>query len=131
VPNHQVHFNRAEHSEEERQGSCFRWAPLGVAMTTVCLNHFGAACTSSFSIGKLGGPLELGNAIFEYLEVFHNQRRRHSMLGMCIPVEYEKTRRPSCHAWNFKYRTPRNPGHIKITDKPRAVQKLQSLEKAT
>jgi hypothetical protein len=56
VPNHQVHFNRAEHSEEELQGSGSRWAPLGVAMTTVCLNHFGAACTSSFSIGKLGGP---------------------------------------------------------------------------
>jgi putative transposase len=26
--------------------------------------------------------LELANAIFEYLEVFHNRRRRHSALGM-------------------------------------------------
>ena len=34
--------------------------------------------------------LELANAIFEYLEVFHNRRRRHSMLGMRSPVEYEK-----------------------------------------
>ena len=33
--------------------------------------------------------LELTNAIFEYLEVFHNRRRRHSALGMLTPVEYE------------------------------------------
>ena len=33
--------------------------------------------------------LELANAIFEYLELFHN-RRRHSMLGTGSPVEHEK-----------------------------------------
>jgi putative transposase len=33
--------------------------------------------------------LELANAIFEYLEVFHNRRRRHSSLGMLTPNEYE------------------------------------------
>lgn len=26
--------------------------------------------------------IELANAIFEYLEVWHNRRRRHSQLGM-------------------------------------------------
>jgi putative transposase len=34
--------------------------------------------------------VELANAIFEYLEIFHNRKRRHSALGMCTPVEYEK-----------------------------------------
>jgi transposase InsO family protein len=34
--------------------------------------------------------LELGNTIFEYLEVFHNRGRRNSMLGMLSPVESEK-----------------------------------------
>jgi putative transposase len=34
--------------------------------------------------------VELANAIFEYLEVFHNRRRRHSALGMLSPVEYER-----------------------------------------
>lgn len=34
--------------------------------------------------------IELANAIFEYLEVFHNHRRRHSSLGMQTPVEFEK-----------------------------------------
>jgi putative transposase len=33
--------------------------------------------------------LELANAIFEYLEVFHNRKRRHSALGMLSPTEYE------------------------------------------
>jgi putative transposase len=33
--------------------------------------------------------LELANAIFEYLEVFHNRRRRHSALGMLTPAEYD------------------------------------------
>ncbi len=33
--------------------------------------------------------VELANAIFEYLEIFHNRRRRHSSLGMLSPVEYE------------------------------------------
>ena len=33
--------------------------------------------------------LELSNAIFECLEIFHNRQRRHSSLGMLTPVEYE------------------------------------------
>jgi putative transposase len=34
--------------------------------------------------------LELANAIFEYLEIFHNRRRRHSALGWLTLIEYEK-----------------------------------------
>ncbi|GIH49967.1 hypothetical protein Mro03_51460 [Microbispora rosea subsp. rosea] len=33
--------------------------------------------------------IELANAIFECLEIFHNRQRRHSALGMRTPVEYE------------------------------------------
>ena len=33
--------------------------------------------------------VELANAIFEYLEIFHNRKRRHSALGMLTPVEFE------------------------------------------
>lgn len=33
--------------------------------------------------------IELANAIFEYLEIFHNRRRRHSALGMLTPIDYE------------------------------------------
>jgi len=34
--------------------------------------------------------VELANAIFEYLEVFHNRQRRHSALEMCTPIEFEQ-----------------------------------------
>lgn len=34
--------------------------------------------------------LELANAIFEYLEIFHNRQRRHSSIGMHTPIEFEK-----------------------------------------
>ena len=37
--------------------------------------------------------IELANAIFEYIEIFHNRRRRHSALGMRTPIEYGDTRR--------------------------------------
>jgi transposase InsO family protein len=35
--------------------------------------------------------IELANAIFDYLEVFHNRQRRHSSLGMLTPIEFENT----------------------------------------
>ena len=34
--------------------------------------------------------IELANAIFEYLEIFHNRQRRHSALGWRTSVEFEK-----------------------------------------
>jgi putative transposase len=37
--------------------------------------------------------IELANAIFEYLEVFHNRQRRHSALGWLTPIEYEQQHR--------------------------------------
>ena len=33
--------------------------------------------------------VELANAIFEYIEIFHNRQRRHSALGYKTPIEYE------------------------------------------
>ncbi len=33
--------------------------------------------------------MELANAIFDYLEIWHNRRRRHSSLGMLPPIEFE------------------------------------------
>jgi putative transposase len=38
--------------------------------------------------------VELANAIFEYLEIFHNRQRRHSALGMLTPVEFEAVQQP-------------------------------------
>jgi len=33
--------------------------------------------------------VELANAIFEYIEIFHNRQRRHSSLGMLTPLDFE------------------------------------------
>jgi putative transposase len=38
--------------------------------------------------------LERANAVFEYLEIFHNRQRRHSSLGILSPIEFE-TRQPT------------------------------------
>ncbi len=38
--------------------------------------------------------IELANALFEYLEIFHNRQRRHSALGMRTPIEYEMMQPP-------------------------------------
>ncbi len=35
--------------------------------------------------------VDLANAMFEYLEIFHNRKRRHSSLGMLTPVEFGST----------------------------------------
>jgi putative transposase len=34
--------------------------------------------------------VELANAIFDYLEIFHNRTRRHSALAMLTPLEFEQ-----------------------------------------
>ena len=35
--------------------------------------------------------VELANALFEYIEGFHNRRRRQSALGFQTPVAFENT----------------------------------------
>lgn len=42
--------------------------------------------------------VELANAIFEYLEIFHNRQRRHSALGMLTPIEFETIHQPTAAA---------------------------------
>ncbi len=32
---------------------------------------------------------ELANAMFGYIEIFHNRQRRHSQLGYLAPIDYE------------------------------------------
>jgi putative transposase len=38
---------------------------------------------------------ELATALFEYLEIFDNRRRRHSSLGMLTPIEFEARQGPA------------------------------------
>ncbi len=41
---------------------------------------------------KWNTRLELANAMFDYLEIWHNRKRRHSQLGMLSPIEFERNR---------------------------------------
>lgn len=41
---------------------------------------------------RIDRGLELANAIFEYLEIWHNRKRRHSQLGWLTPLEFERNR---------------------------------------
>jgi len=33
--------------------------------------------------------VELANAIFEYIEIWHNRARRHSSIGYLTPIDFE------------------------------------------
>ncbi len=41
---------------------------------------------------KWNTRIELSNAMFEYLEIWHNRKRRHSQLGWLSPIEFERNR---------------------------------------
>jgi putative transposase len=38
--------------------------------------------------------IELANALFDYLEIWHNRQRRHSQLGMLSPIQFETQAAP-------------------------------------
>ena len=63
--------------------------------------------------------LELANALFEYLEMFHNRRRRHTALGMLTPDRVRTpTRRDRSRSLNSSNLTPPNGGRIKVSGQP-------------
>lgn len=49
----------------------------------------GADPTELLNRKKWRTRIELANAIFDYLEIFHNRQRRHSSIGMFTPIEFE------------------------------------------
>ncbi len=57
--------------------------------------------------------IELANAMFECLEIFHNRQRRHSALGMLTPNRVrERTLHTSTRSLKSNIATPRDSGHI-------------------
>jgi Integrase core domain len=67
--------------------------------------------------------IELANALFEYLEIFHNGRRRHSALGMLTPIKYEMLHqnRPVSNNPTTRTRQPRRDRSS--GERPRPVAK--------
>jgi putative transposase len=70
--------------------------------------------------------VELANAIFEYLEIFHNRQRRHSALGMLTPIEFA-TRQSPATRHESSQSTPPNPGHPRASKFPRAIHSRSRL----
>jgi len=63
--------------------------------------------------------IELANAIFDYLEIFHNRQRRHSALGMRTPIEFEMLHQTTqLVAWNPATRLQETRGTSKSPDMP-------------
>lgn len=72
------------------RGCCPRWAQSGTATTTRRFESFWSRMQVELLDRKRWHTrLELANAIFEYLEIWHNRQRRHSALGMLTPVDFE------------------------------------------
>ena len=61
--------------------------------------------------------IELANAIFEYLEIWHNRQRRHTSLGMLTPVEFENRHqhKPAARIQQSAYTKHRDPHSLHKT----------------
>lgn len=56
------------------------------------LNAAGIGCLAIDRPFHVPTRIELANALFEYLEVWHNRKRRHSQLGWQTPIGFERNR---------------------------------------
>ncbi len=65
-----------------RKGDCYDNAPMESFWGTL----------KEEGVGKVFFPSrkEAKTAIFDYIEVFYNRKRKHSSLGYCSPVDFEK-----------------------------------------
>ena len=68
--------------------------------------------------------IELANAIFEYLEIFHNRHRRHTALENAHPHRIRKNplQHHNLHTTDPSELTPRNRGTIKVSIKAGGIQ---------
>jgi len=60
---------------------------------SICRDHaaqLGQATVKSELADRFASCSEAKMELFDYIEVFYNQRRRHSTLGQISPAEFEK-----------------------------------------
>jgi putative transposase len=62
---------------------------------TVIESFWGRMQTELLNRKRWKTRIDLANAIFKDLEVFHNRQRRHSALGMRTPIEFELLHQPT------------------------------------
>jgi putative transposase len=66
-----------------RKGNCWDNAVAESFFSTLKMELVHDTCFTNRAEAKA--------ALFEYMEVFYNRKRRHSSLGYVSPVEYERT----------------------------------------
>ena len=88
---HGSQFTSWAFSERVRQAKLVpSMGTVGDAFDNAVIESFWARLqTELLNRKKWKTRVELSTALFEYLEVFHNRRRRHSSLGMLTPIEFE------------------------------------------
>jgi putative transposase len=62
---------------------------LAIVMTAMIESFWGRMQAELLDQQKWNTRIELANAIFDYLEIFHNRQRRHSSISMLTPIQYE------------------------------------------
>jgi len=84
-------FTRRAPGARSTPASCPPWARSGTACydNAVIESFWSRMQVELLDRRQWRTRVELANAIFEYLEIFHNRQRRHSALGMLTPVEFE------------------------------------------
>lgn len=89
---HGTQFTSWVFTERVRQaGLAPSMGAVGCAYDNAVIESFWARMqTELLDRKKWRTRVELANAIFDYLEIFHNRQRRHSSLGMLTPIEYER-----------------------------------------
>ena len=89
-PRHAVHLLGLHPTAPRIRPRARRWARSATASTTRSSSRSGARMqTELLNRKRWRTRIELANAIFDYLEIFHNRQRRHSALGMLTPIEFE------------------------------------------
>jgi transposase InsO family protein len=95
----QLGLNRTFTERAKASGLVASMGSIGDCFDNAVIESFwGRMQTELLNRQRWRTRIELANAIFEYLETFHNRRRRHSALGMLTPIEYERiypTRQPA------------------------------------
>ena len=74
----------------KRSGLVPSMGSIGDCYDNAAIESFwGRMQTELFNRKRWRTRIDLANAIFDYLEIFHNRQRRHSALGMRTPIEFE------------------------------------------
>ena len=90
---HGVQFTSWAFTEKVRiAGLMPSFGSVGDALDNAMMESFWSSMLNELLDRKRWSTrIELSNAMFDYIEVFYNRRRRHSKLGYVSPIEYERT----------------------------------------